>query len=98
MKTEKKAVKKETKTGKARILNYRMGRRTQTPNQLILSIGVKTKEEANKYMGRKVIFTTPSGKQIHGVISRVHGNSGAVVARFNKGMPGQSLGKDVELI
>lgn len=83
---------------KARIHNYRMGRRTQTPNQVILDIGVKTKEEANKFLGTKVIYTTSAGKKIHGVISRVHGNSGCVVARFNRGMPGQALAKDVEML
>ncbi|PIO00301.1 50S ribosomal protein L35ae [archaeon CG10_big_fil_rev_8_21_14_0_10_43_11] len=90
--TDKKVAKQS-----ARILNYRQGRRTQTPNQIILNIGAKSKEDANKYLGRKVVYTTSSGKELHGVITRVHGNSGAVIARFSKGLPGQALGKDVAL-
>jgi len=80
----------------ARIVSFRRGRRTVRHNQMIVDFGLDTKEQANKKMGTKIVYKTKTS-EIHGVVSRVHGNSGKVVARFNKGMPGQSLGKNVEI-
>jgi len=82
----------------AKIVSYRKGRHTQTDNQMILSIpGVSTKEDAGKYVGKTVTFATTSGKLINGKISAVHGNSGAVRAHFERGMPGQSLSSSVKI-
>ena len=40
------------------IVNYRRGRNTQKPNQLILMIpNSLTKETANKYVGKEVVYT-----------------------------------------
>jgi large subunit ribosomal protein L35Ae len=82
---------------RARILNYRQGQRTITQNQVILDMGAASKEEANKLLGTRVVFKTKN-KSLHGVVSRVHGNSGKVIARFRTGLPGQCLGKNVEVI
>ncbi|MDD5111538.1 MAG: 50S ribosomal protein L35ae [Candidatus Altiarchaeota archaeon] len=84
---------------KARVINYRGGKRTQKVNQFILEPEKsKTKEEAAKLLGKKAEWTTPGGKKLTGEITRVHGNSGAVVARFEKGLPGQSLGTEIEIL
>ena len=78
------------------IVNFRGGRHTQKDNQMIIEVnGVTSKEEAEKLVGKTVVFTTPSGKEITGKISAAHGNKGAVRAIFEKGMPGQSLAKKV---
>jgi large subunit ribosomal protein L35Ae len=83
---------------KGRIVNYRGGRRTQYTNQfVIVAEGSSSKEDAAKLMGNKVEWTTPSGKKISGTVTRVHGNKGAIVARFEKGLPGQALGTEVEI-
>ena len=82
---------------KARILNYRQGRHTVKQNQVIMDMGVDSSEKAKKLLGTKVVFKTKN-KMLHGVVSRIHGNSGKVVARFRKGLPGQALGKDAEII
>jgi len=84
---------------KASIVNYRGGRHTQKTNELVLSVeGVGSKEEAKKILKKKVEWTTPSGKKISGKVSKVHGNKGCVLARFEKGMPGQALGTPVEVL
>ncbi len=84
---------------KGRVVNYRGGRRTQYTNQfVILPEGVSKKEEAGKILGKKVFWLTPSGKKISGEITRVHGGNGAVIGRFEKGLPGQALGTDVEIL
>ncbi|MFH1545081.1 MAG: 50S ribosomal protein L35ae [archaeon] len=83
---------------KAMISGYRRGRRTMHGNQLIIEIdGVNSKEKASALMGKKVEWKTTSGKSIKGKISRVHGNNGRVIARFTKGLPGESIGTKVNV-
>ena len=52
-------------------------------------------KEAEKYAGKKVTFTTPGKKKISGEIRSSHGNKGALRVLFEKGMPGQAIGKKV---
>ena len=60
---------------------------------------IKTRKDANKLIGRTVSWNTIAGKELKGVISRAHGNNGAVRAHFKKaGVPGQALGKKVKII
>ena len=56
-------------------------------------------QEANKLIGRTVVWSSSSGKEIKGKISRAHGNNGAVRAHFKKkGVPGQALGQRIMII
>ncbi|MCK4687023.1 MAG: 50S ribosomal protein L35ae [Candidatus Lokiarchaeota archaeon] len=82
------------------ISNYRRGRHTIHPKHCILIFpNIETRKEANKLIGRTVIWTTPTGKNLRGLITRAHGNSGAVRAHFKKaGVPGQALGTKVRII
>lgn len=83
---------------KGKIMNYRGGVNTQRANQMIIAPEKSSnKEEASKLLGKKVEWKTPSGKVLVGKISRLHGRKGEVVARFKKGLPGQSLGTDIEI-
>jgi len=60
--------------------------------------GVESKAEAEKLVGKKAVWTTPSGKKIEGKISATHGGNGAVRAIFaEKGLPGQALGKQLDI-
>jgi large subunit ribosomal protein L35Ae len=77
----------------ARIVSYRRGKHTEYTNQYILAIdGVTEKSEALKYVGKRVVWRTPTGKEVVGKVTSTHGNGGALLARFNKGLPGQVLG------
>ncbi|MCD6523354.1 MAG: 50S ribosomal protein L35ae [Candidatus Diapherotrites archaeon] len=81
------------------IVNYRRGRRTMHGNQMIVTFeGVDTKEKAAPLLGKTVVWETPAKKRIFGKVSKVHGNKGAVIVRFRKGMPGQSIGSNVEIV
>lgn len=82
------------------ISNYRRGRHTIHPKHCILIFpNIETRKEANKLIGRTVVWTTPTGKDLRGVITRAHGNSGAVRAHFKKaGVPGKALGTKVRII
>ncbi|MCX8196886.1 MAG: 50S ribosomal protein L35ae [Candidatus Micrarchaeota archaeon] len=83
---------------KGKILSYRRGVHTEYTNQYVLEIdGVTDRQAAEAMVGKKVIFKTQTGKEIVGKISKAHGNSGAVLARFNKGLPGQAIGAEVTI-
>ena len=59
----------------------------------------KTRKDANKLTGRTVVWVSGSGKELKGVITRAHGNNGAVRALFKKaGLPGQALGTRIKII
>ena len=80
------------------IVNFRGSHKTQYSNQMIVKVSdIEKKEDAIKLIGKKVIWTTPSGKEIIGNITKEHGNKGAVRVRFEKGLPGQSLGEKVKV-
>ncbi len=58
---------------------------------------VDTREKAAKLVGKKVVFTTQTGKEIVGKIASAHGNIGAIRAIFERGLPGQSVGQKVKV-
>ena len=83
---------------KGTIANFRMARHHQYDRQMVIHIeGITTKEKANEFVGKQVIWKSPAGKEIKGRISFAHGNSGAVRAIFETGMPGQAVGTKVEI-
>lgn len=79
-----------------RIVNFRGGMHTKYADYMVVKIdSVNAKEEADKLIGKKAIWKSPAGKEITGKITKSHGNKGAVRIKFEKGMPGQSLGTKV---
>jgi len=80
------------------IANFRGGRHTQYNRQMIVLVeGRSKKEEVEDLIGKDVEWKSPAGKVIKGKVSAVHGSKGAVRVIFEKGMPGQSIGQDVEI-
>lgn len=57
---------------------------------------VTTREEASKLVDKKAVYKTKNG-EIKGIVASAHGNSGKLRVRFEKGMPGQSLGEELTL-
>ena len=84
---------------KAIILGPRRSRHSAYKNQYILDIGAKDRKSAEKAMGKAVEWKSPgkTPKTIKGKITRVHGSVGRVVARFEKGLPGQSFGNTIAI-
>jgi ribosomal protein L35AE/L33A len=82
------------------IYNYRRSRYIIHPKHcIIIFSSIKSRKEANKMIGRTVLWMSPTGKEMKGVIVRAHGNNGAVRASFKKaGLPGQALGKKVKIV
>lgn len=81
------------------IINFKRGRKTQTTNQMIIVAPKVDKKKAESLVGKKVVFTCEGKdkKTIEGEIRAPHGNSGAMRVLFEKGMPGQAIGKKVEV-
>ncbi len=80
---------------KATIVNFRRNRHTTSSNHMIIAVeGVDSREKAEKFVGKAVVYDTGK-KKINGKIASAHGNKGAVRAIFETGMPGQSIGQSV---
>lgn len=80
------------------IVNFRGSRRRKNFSQIILKIEKYDDiKKAEELIGKEVIWKTASKKEIKGKITAAHGNSGAVRAKFEKGLPGQSLGTKVQI-
>ncbi len=76
-------------------MHFRQGRHHVNPKQMILKVA-DTAEEAEKSIGKTVTWKTPTGNEIKGKISALHGRNGNVRAIFaEKGLPGQALGQKV---
>ncbi|RLE58378.1 MAG: 50S ribosomal protein L35ae [Thermoprotei archaeon] len=83
----------------ARIVNFELGGKRQYPDRVIIEIeGVKSLAEAMRFINKKVVWITPTGKKIIGKIRRPHGRKGKLLAVFRKGLPGQALGTKVLII
>ena len=83
---------------KGKIVNFRRSLKRTYSNHMILIFPhtIHTREKAQAIVGKEVVYHTPT-KDIKGKISSAHGSKGAVRAIFETGMPGQSIGKDVDL-
>ena len=80
------------------IVNYIGGRHTQNNNYMIITVDdVDNREKANKLKDKEVIWKSPKGKILKGKVIHEHGNKGALRVKFNVGLPGQSVGTNVEI-
>ncbi len=76
-----------------RIVQFRQGRKTQKPRHFLIEIpGCDSREKAEKFVGKRVEWTSPGRKVLVGEIKSAHGNNGILRAIFEKGLPGQAIG------
>lgn len=79
-------------------MHFRQGRHHQNTKQMILRVA-DSGEEAQKSIGKNVVWTSPAGKEISGQISALHGRNGNVRAIFAEaGLPGQALGQKIKIV
>jgi large subunit ribosomal protein L35Ae len=84
---------------KGTIVNFRLSRHRQKNNHMVIKVAsVTSRKKAMELVGKKVVFKTDGGKDMNGTVASAHGNSGAVRAIFETGMPGQSVGKSVDIV
>ena len=84
---------------KAQVVQFRRGRHTLHKRHFILDVGTNSREKAEKFIGKEVVWTSPGKlkKKIVGKISSPHGNKGLVRAIFEKGLPGQAITNELEV-
>ncbi len=85
-------------TGK--VIQFRRGRKTFKPRHFLLEIpGIDSREKAAEFVGKTAEWksTGKEPKIITGKISSAHGGNGVVRAIFERGLPGQAIGTDVEI-
>ena len=80
------------------VIQVRQGRHTVKEKHYLLDLGMKSREEAKKMAGKEVEWTSSAGKKIKGKISDAHGNNGVVRAIFEKGLPGQAITTEIEVL
>jgi large subunit ribosomal protein L35Ae len=75
-----------------KIIQFRRGRKTIIEKHFLIEINsVDSKEKAEKFIGKEVVWTSPASKKIKGKISGAHGSHGLVRAIFETGLPGQAV-------
>jgi large subunit ribosomal protein L35Ae len=80
------------------VVSFQRGPKTQRPKECLIQFhGVKSVSEAGQLIGRKVAWPNGERKCI-GKIVALHAKKGLVKARFRKGLPGNALGSQVEII
>jgi large subunit ribosomal protein L35Ae len=81
-----------------RIIQFRRGKKTISERHFLIEIeNVSKKEDAQKFVGKGVVWKSPAGKEIKGKIAATHGNKGVVRAIFERGLPGQAITTKVEI-
>lgn len=84
---------------KGKVISFRRGKHTYKPRHFIIQVeGITDKEKAKSFLGKKVIWKSPSGKEIRGIITSTHGSKGLLRAVFEKGLPGQAINQEVEIL
>lgn len=85
---------------KGTVIQFRQGRTTQKPKHFLLEAsGIDNRDKAQKLVGSEVKWTSPGKdkKVINGKIASPHGNKGVLRAIFERGLPGQAIGTEVEI-
>lgn len=83
----------------AKIIQFRRGKKTITEKHFLIEVpNIDSREKASEFVGKKVSWKTPTGKEINGVIASPHGNKGVLRAIFEKGLPGQAVSTQVTIL
>lgn len=79
------------------VVQFRRSRHRIHERHYLLDLGMTSREEAKKLVGKSVEWKSSAGKPIKGKISDAHGTKGLVRAIFESGLPGQAITELVEV-
>jgi large subunit ribosomal protein L35Ae len=81
-----------------RVIQFRRGKKTIHERHFLIEIdNVSNKVDAQKFVGKNVVWKSPAGKEINGKIAATHGIKGVVRAIFEIGLPGQAVTTKVDI-
>lgn len=92
---------------KGRVQGYKRSKANQYNHTAIIRIdGVNSTPEAQWYMGKRIVYVYKAKTQkkgtnfrcIWGKATKVHGNTGAVRAKFNHNLPTSAIGGVVRMM
>ncbi|KAJ3184847.1 60S ribosomal protein L33A [Gaertneriomyces sp. JEL0708] len=92
---------------KGRVLGFKRSKRNTTEHTSLLQIeGVATTEDTKFYLGKRVAYVYRAKRVIDGSrirviwgrVTRSHGTSGAVRAKFRSNLPPRSFGASVRIM
>ena len=79
-------------------MNYRIGPKTQMSNECLIEFtNMDSTTKAGRIVGRRVVWKSGKSKLVGRIIG-FHGKNGVVKVKFTKGVPGQAIGTNVQLI
>ena len=61
-------------------------------------LNLKEIDTSTKFLGKKLVWKSPAGKEIKGEIIALHGNKGIVRAKFERNLPGQAMTTRIKII
>ncbi len=77
------------------IVNFRRGKRTQSSAHMII---LPESKDSTSLIGKTVVWKSPAGREIRGMVAALHGRKGAVRVIFERGMPGQAVSQNIEIL
>ncbi|ORY07456.1 hypothetical protein K493DRAFT_251118 [Basidiobolus meristosporus CBS 931.73] len=92
---------------KGRVLGFKRAKRNQRVNTSLIQLeNVATKEDTQFYLGKRVAYVYRAKREINGSkvrviwgrVTRPHGNSGVVKAKFRSNLPPHSFGASVRVM
>ncbi|PVU85360.1 hypothetical protein BB560_007055 [Smittium megazygosporum] len=92
---------------KGRFLGFQRSKRNQVTSASLIQIeGVNSKKDTDYYLGKRIAYVYKGKREINGSkfrviwgrVTRPHGNSGVVRARFRKNLPPRAMGASVRVM
>ncbi|KAF2095170.1 60S ribosomal protein L33-A [Rhizodiscina lignyota] len=92
---------------KGKHISYQRAKRNTNPGTSLIKIeGVDDTKAATFYLGKKVAYVYRAQKEVRGSkirviwgkVTRPHGNSGVVRAKFRRNLPAKSFGASVRVM